>query len=131
MARTQAGLTEPEIAELRQQLADGKRPRVQLSGPHFPVGATGTVVRIGLPNIDGADYLRVRVKVNGMTDELAFAPSELSLRRRAARPAKAVAGKSQPVKRGRTAAVARTAQPAQPAKAAQPAQPAQPAKAAQ
>ena len=85
MARTKAGLTEPDIAALRQQLADGKRPRVQLSGPHFPVEAAGTVVRIGSPETDGADYLRVRVKVNGMTDELAFAPGELSLRRPAGR----------------------------------------------
>lgn len=97
MARNTAGLTEPDIAELRRQLADGKRPRVQLSGPHFPAGAAGTVVRIGSPDTDGADYLRVRVKVNGMLDELAFAPGELSLRRpgratkatAAGRPAKA------------------------------------------
>src|SRR6185503_4020084 len=117
MARSPAGLTEPDIAELQRQLADGKRPRVRLSGPHFPVAAAGTVVRIGTPEADGADYVRVRVKVNGMTDELAFAPSELSLPGRAAkatagRPAKAASGRTT----GRPARTAGSA--ARPAKAA-------------
>ncbi|HEU5268416.1 MAG TPA: hypothetical protein VFU36_00730, partial [Jatrophihabitans sp.] len=84
-----AGLTEQDLDELRRSLADGKRPRVRLSGPHFPVGAAGTVVRIGTPESDGADFVRVRVKVNGMTDELAFAPGELSLRQAGGRVAKA------------------------------------------
>lgn len=105
MARTKAGLTEPDIAALRQQLADGKRPRVQLSGPHFPVEAVGTVVRIGSPDTDGADYLRVRVKVNGMTDELAFSPGELSLRQRAGRTTKAGARPAKAA--GRTARTSR------------------------
>jgi hypothetical protein len=110
MARSTAGLTEQDIAELRGQLADGKRPRVLLSGPHFPVGAAGTVVRIGSPDTDGGDFLRVRVKVNGMTDELAFSPGELSLRRAGGRTAKAA---------GRTAKAARrTAGTGRPAKAA-------------
>ncbi|HEX2903867.1 MAG TPA: hypothetical protein VHO01_10480 [Jatrophihabitans sp.] len=73
------GLSEAEVDGLRGQLADGKRPRVQLSGPHFPVGATGTVVRIGQPDTDGPDFLRVRVKVDNMTDELAFGPGELTI----------------------------------------------------
>jgi hypothetical protein len=124
MARTKAGLTEPEIAELREQLAAGRRPRVQLSGPQFPVEATGTVVRIGSPEIDGPDYLRVRVKVNGMTDELAFEPNEL--RRRSARARKATAKAAGRPARTRPAKAATqpaktTASPVQPAKtAAQP-----------
>ena len=72
------GLTEDDVVRLRGQLADGRRPRVALSGPQFEAGASGTVVRIGDPATDGADYLTVRVKVNGVTDELAFAPAELS-----------------------------------------------------
>ena len=76
-----AGLTDDEVGALQTQLAGGGRPRVQLSGPQFPAGSAGTVVRIGDPAVDGADYVRVRVKVNGMADELSFAPAELSLRR--------------------------------------------------
>jgi len=102
MARGRAGLTEQELAELTEQLAGGKRPRVQLSGPHFPVEATGTVVRIGSPELDGPDFIRVRVKVNGMTDELAFSPAELR------RPGKPAARKSTAA-RGRTARAGRPA----------------------
>jgi hypothetical protein len=81
------GLTSEDVAALRQQLADGRRPRVQLSGPQFPPGSAGTVSRIGDPETAGTDYITVRVKVNGVTDELAFAPVELSLRSRATRTA--------------------------------------------
>jgi len=81
------GLTDEDVARLRDQLGQGRRPRVQLSGPQFDAGASGAVVRIGDPVVDGADYLTVRVKVNGQADELAFAPAELSLRRGTARPA--------------------------------------------
>jgi hypothetical protein len=116
MARSTAGLTEQDLAELRRLLAEGKRPRVQLSGPHFPVGAAGTVVRVGTPEADGADFVRVRVKVNGMTDELAFAPGELSLRRPGSRAAKATgrAVKARPAKAsGRaTKSTSRTAEAA-------------------
>ncbi len=155
MARSTAGLTEPDIAELRRQLDDGKRPRVQLSGPHFPTGAAGTVVRIGSPDTDGADYLRVRVRVNGMLDELAFAPGELTVRRTgratkaagrpakaAGRPAKAAARApgqaktsgqattSGQAKRSGTAKMSGQARAARPASAARPTSAAQPAAAA-
>lgn len=76
--RRASGLTDEEVARLRDQLAEGRRPRVALSGPQFEAGASGSVIRIGDPATDGADFLTVRVKVNGVTDELAFAPSELS-----------------------------------------------------
>ncbi|MDQ1738470.1 MAG: hypothetical protein QOE53_122, partial [Pseudonocardiales bacterium] len=79
-----SGLTEEDVARLRGQLDAGRRPRVALSGPQFETDASGSVVRIGDPAADGADFLTVRVKVNGVTDELAFAPSELSLGRRSA-----------------------------------------------
>jgi hypothetical protein len=74
-----SGLTEDDVARLRSQLGEGRRPRVTLSGPQFETDASGSVVRIGDPAIDGADFLTVRVKVNGVTDELAFAPAELSI----------------------------------------------------
>ncbi len=96
--RAPAGsLTSEDVAELRTQLEVGRRPRVQLSGPQFAEGTSGTVSRIGDPDVEGTDFVTVRVKVNGVTDELAFAPAELSLRRapRAGGPA---------AKRGRTAA---------------------------
>jgi len=100
MARGKAGLTEQELTELTEQLAAGKRPRVQLSGPHFPVETTGTVVRVGSAELDGPDFVRVRVKVNGMTDELAFSPAEL---RRPGKPA------GRPAAHGKAAGSARTA----------------------
>jgi hypothetical protein len=78
--RITEGLTDEEIARLRSQLDEGRRPRVRLSGPQFPAGSSGAVVRIGDPAVEGADYVTVRVKLNGVTDELAFAPPELSVR---------------------------------------------------
>jgi hypothetical protein len=86
-ART-VGLTDQDVQRLRDQLADGRRPRVQLSGSQFAAAPSATVVRIGDPAVDGSDYLTVRVKVNGVLDELAFAPAELQLggRRPAAQP---------------------------------------------
>jgi hypothetical protein len=86
-----SGLTEDDVARLRSQLDEGRRPRVALSGPQFETGASGSVVRIGDPAVEGADFLTVRVKVNGVTDELAFAPAELSICR-GTRPAPAGAG---------------------------------------
>lgn len=77
-ART-VGLTDQDVQQLRDQLAEGKRPRVQLSGSQFAAAPSATVVRIGDPAVDGSDYLTVRVKVNGVLDELAFAPAELQL----------------------------------------------------
>lgn len=77
--RKPSGLTDEDVARLRGQLGEGRKPRVALSGPQFETGSAGTVVRIGDPAVDGADFLTVRVKVNGVTDELAFAPTELSL----------------------------------------------------
>lgn len=75
------GLTSDDVAKLRSQVEAGRRPRVQLSGPQFSEDTSGTVTRIGKPDVDGADFVTVRVKVNGVTDELAFAPAELSLGR--------------------------------------------------
>jgi hypothetical protein len=54
---------------------------VRVSGPQFDGDTSATVVRIGDPALDGTDYVTVRVKVNGMLDELAFAPAELSVGR--------------------------------------------------
>lgn len=117
------GLTSEDVAALRQQLADGRRPRVQLSGPQFPPGSAGTVSRIGDPETAGTDYITVRVKVNGVTDELAFAPVELSLRSRATR----TAGSTR-VATARSSTARSTGR--RPAKTARPAAPSTPALAA-
>jgi hypothetical protein len=75
------GLTDEDVQRLRDQLGDGRRPRVRVSGPQFDGDTSATVVRIGDPALDGTDYVTVRVKVNGMLDELAFAPAELNVGR--------------------------------------------------
>jgi len=77
------GLDDAQLARLRQAIADGRRPRVRVTGSQFPVATTGTVVRVGDPVSDGADFVMVRIKVGGVSDELGFSPSELSVVRRA------------------------------------------------
>jgi hypothetical protein len=76
--RKNSGLDAGQIEALRVQLASGRKPRVKLSGPQFGPGAGGTVVAIGDPVTDGSDFIRVKVKVSGAMDELAFAPAELT-----------------------------------------------------
>jgi hypothetical protein len=73
------GLDDAQVAHLRQTIADGRQPRVRVTGPQFPVATTGTVVRVGDPVRDGADFVMVRIKVGGVSDELGFSPSELSV----------------------------------------------------
>jgi hypothetical protein len=73
------GLDDAQVAHLRQTIADGRRPRVRVMGSQFPVATTGTVVRVGDPVRDGADFVMVRIKVGGVSDELGFSPSELSV----------------------------------------------------
>ncbi|WP_375484078.1 hypothetical protein [uncultured Jatrophihabitans sp.] len=69
------GLTHEQIAQLRDDVAAGKSPRVRIAGSQFGVGA---VRKVGDPAADGNDYVTVRVKVDGVTDDLRFAPRELS-----------------------------------------------------
>ena len=73
-----SGLDDAELEIMRQRLRNGGRPRVQVSGSQFPKGSTGTVTRIGDPDVDGPDFVGVRVKLGGVVDELGFAPGELS-----------------------------------------------------
>jgi hypothetical protein len=75
--RKPAGLSPAQVDVLRAQLDQGRKPRVKLSGTQFGTGTSGTIVRIGDESADGPDFVRVKVKVNGTMDELAFAPSEL------------------------------------------------------
>jgi hypothetical protein len=78
-ARRGSGLSAEQVGQLRTEVESGRRKRVVVSGPQFPDGMTGTVVRVGEPGVDGDDFVAVRVKVGGVIDELGFAPSELSL----------------------------------------------------
>jgi hypothetical protein len=76
--RRTTGLDAGQLEVLRAQLTEGRRPRVKLSGPQFAPGSGGTVTHIGDLATDGSDFIRVKVKVNGAMDELAFAPTELT-----------------------------------------------------
>jgi len=65
------GLDDAQLARLRQAIADGRRPRVRVTGSQFPVATTGTVAplvasgeaEIGFQQIseiahaDGIDYV--------------------------------------------------------------------------
>jgi hypothetical protein len=91
--RGDTGLGEDDVVRLRKDVAEGRGPRVGVSGVQFPAGTIGTVVRVGKPPTDGPDYIVVRVKMGRVTDELGFSPKELSLARkgRTAPPAPAPA----------------------------------------
>lgn len=95
VARRRQGLDDDQLSELRSAVGNGRRPRVSVSGSQFPDDTTGTVLRIGDEATDGAEFITVRVKAGGVTDELGFAPSELSIPRRG-RPAAAARAAKQP-----------------------------------
>lgn len=87
-AQRNTELADEQLVRLRDAVAAGRRPRVRVSGPQFPPGTIGTVVRVGDPNTNGGDFITVRVKIAGVTDELNFSPKELTMvgRGRAAAP---------------------------------------------
>ena len=101
------GLTDEQIAQLRDEVTAGRSPRVRISGSQFE---TGAVRAVGDPAADGSDYVTVRVKVDGVTDDLRFSPRELSR------------GKSAPAKRPARKAPAKSATP-DPAPGTRPATP--------
>lgn len=72
------GLSEVQLDRLRDQLAAGGKPRVRVSGAQFADQPAGTVLAVGRPEIDGDDFVTVRVKAGGVTDELRFSPRELA-----------------------------------------------------
>ncbi|MEP7021657.1 MAG: hypothetical protein ABI808_13480 [Pseudonocardiales bacterium] len=78
MAATRGGLSDEQIAQLRDEVAAGRYPRVQIVDSQFSDAAAGTVRMVGDPSVDGQDFVTVRVKINGVTDDLRFAPRELS-----------------------------------------------------
>jgi hypothetical protein len=77
-ARHGTGLADEQVLQLRDDVEAGRRPRVRVSGPQFPTGTIGTVLRVGDPSTDGGDFVTVRLKVGAVTDELRFSPMELS-----------------------------------------------------
>ena len=118
-ARGGSGLTDEQVDQLREQLAAGRRPKVRVSGAQFADGASGVVLAVGDPQADGADFITVRVKAGGVTDELRFAPRELTAGtargQAAAQPAAATASTKRAPK-GRRAGQSAAAQPARPNK---------------
>lgn len=102
MARQRGGLTDEQVEKLRGDHAAGRRPKVRLSGAQFGDDVTGTVVAIGDPAVDGDDYVTVRVKAQGVTDDLRFAPAELTLPGRTGRAG--AASPASPARARRTAA---------------------------
>ena len=105
-AQRGTGLVDEQVRQLRSELEAGRRPRVRVSGTQFPAVTTGTVLRVGDPKTDGGDFITVRVKVGGVTDELAFSPKELSAGRgRTAPPATA---RTKPAPRPRTRAAVKS-----------------------
>jgi hypothetical protein len=110
-ARRDTGLSADQLEQLRTEVAAGRRKRVVVSGPQFPEGMTGTVVRVGQPGADGDDFVAVRVKVGGVVDELGFAPTELSLVGRAGANARAGAPAPAPKPPPRPRARARASEP--------------------
>jgi hypothetical protein len=97
-AQRDTELADEQVVQLRDEVAAGRRPRVRVSGPQFPTGTVGTVLQVGDPSTDGGDFITVRVKIAGVTDELDFSPRELSMvgRGRAAAPAASPAVKRTP-----------------------------------
>jgi hypothetical protein len=87
MASTSStGLTDEQVAKLQDELAAGRAPRVKIEGSQFAAGTAGIVKRVGDPAVDGEDFITVRVKINGVTDELLFGPKELSRGKRKQAP---------------------------------------------
>src|SRR5450759_4524358 len=66
-------LTDADVADLRAQLKSGATPRVRLRA-----GGTGAVIDVGNPDADGAEYIKVKVTLNGTRDTLPFAPDDLA-----------------------------------------------------
>lgn len=113
MAATGGGLSDEQIVQLRDDVAAGRSPRVQVTGSQFAAAAAGTVRRVGDPAVEGDDFVTVRVKINGVTDDLRFAPRELSRGKR--RPAKSPAKAAAPRDGRDTTPAPRKRQPRRPA----------------
>jgi hypothetical protein len=104
------GLTAEQVSTLREEVAAGRAPRVHVDGSQFAAGTAGTVKRVGDPAVDGDDFITVRLKINGVTDELLFGPKELT--RGPRRAGKPPAQTAKTVKTAKTARSTTTRTPA-------------------
>jgi hypothetical protein len=70
-------LTTEQIDDLRRDVDAGKRRKVFLltDSAGLPAGGTGDVTRVGQPEVDGSDFIGVRIG----GDDLFFSPGELGL----------------------------------------------------
>ena len=70
-------LTTEQIDDLRRDVGAGKRRKVFLltDSAGLPAGGTGDVTRVGQPEVDGSDFIGVRIG----GDDLFFSPGELGL----------------------------------------------------
>jgi hypothetical protein len=70
-------LTDDEVAGLRADGGAGKRRRVVLlvDSAGIPAGKAGEVTRVGQPDVDGSDFIGVRIG----GDDLFFSPTEVAL----------------------------------------------------
>jgi hypothetical protein len=109
-------LADEQIVDLRRDVDAGKRRRVVLltDSAGLPAGKAGEVTRVGLPEVDGSDFIGVRIG----GDELFFSPVEIGLGtgRKAAAPQKAPKAPAQ--RTPRTQAPADAASRTEPAGAA-------------
>jgi hypothetical protein len=103
-------LTDADVADLREKVTAGEKPRVVIRTPSaaVPAGTRGNVIRVGKPTADG-EFIVVRLG----RDDLPFAPTELGLTTRgkasaAAAPEPAASRRSDTTRK-RTAAARPTA----------------------
>ena len=77
--RAAAGPIPIDVDTLRSAMNAGKIVRVRISpSAQFPEGAIGRVRGIGYPAIDGEEFIKVEVNLNGTKDVLPFTPMDLT-----------------------------------------------------
>lgn len=68
-----------DVEAVRRKLADGKIVRVGISkSAQFPEGGTGRVRHVGDPAVDGDEFVKVELSLNGTRDILPFTPADLT-----------------------------------------------------
>ncbi len=68
-----------DVEAIRSKLAEGKIVRVGITrSAQFPEGGTGRVRSVGDPEVDGDEYVRVELSLNGTRDILPFTPADLT-----------------------------------------------------